>query len=101
MSDKSKKFEPPMGWIVEVNHQEVSVHRVAEHIGKSDYEVAKALEASGYKLIPDQMDVMADTAKVILRTQQLKESNLKLVKDEKERADVAESVTELDEEQND
>lgn len=67
MSDKTKKFNPPMGWIVAVNHLEVSVCRLAEEMALPPYAVAKALENSGYVLIPDQMDLAADTAKVILR----------------------------------
>ena len=98
MSDKSKKFTPPMGWIVEVNHQEVSVYRLAEQLKMPEYEVAKALENSGYKLIPDNMDVMADTAKIILKTADLRKSNLSVVP-EPSMADIAEFVTELDEEE--
>jgi hypothetical protein len=80
MSDKSKKFQPPMGWIVEVNHQEVSVYRVAEQLGVSEYNLAIALEKSGYKLVPDQMDVMSDTAKIILKSGEVRKSNISLVK---------------------
>jgi len=98
MSDKTKKFNPPMGWIVEVNHQEVSVHRLAEQLGQSEYNVAKALENSGYKLVPDQMDVMSDTAKIILKAGEVRKSHIQVVP-EPSMADVAESVTELDEEE--
>lgn len=66
MSDKTKKFNPPMGWIVAVNHQEVSIRRLAEQLSLSPYIVGKGLEDSGYVLIPDQMDLAADTAKIIL-----------------------------------
>ena len=83
MSDKSKKFEPPMGWIVEVNHQQVSVHRVAEQLVVSEYNLAKALENAGYKLVPDQMDVMSDTAKIISKTGETTRGNLSVVPDEK------------------
>jgi hypothetical protein len=44
MSDKTKKFNPPMGWIVSVNHQEVSIRRLAEALHISPYTVGKALE---------------------------------------------------------
>ena len=79
MSDKTKKFEPPMGWIVEVNHQEVSVYRVAEQLGVSEYNLAVGLEKAGYKLVPDQMDIMADTAKVILKAGEVRKANLAVV----------------------
>lgn len=99
MSDKSKKFNPPMGWIVAVNHQEVSVYRVAEQLGVSEYNLAVALEKAGYKLEVDQMDLMSDTAKVILKGGETRSPNhIKLVP-EPTMADLAESVTELDEEE--
>ena len=83
MSDKTKKFNPPMGWIVSVNHQEVSIRRLADALHISPYTVGKALEDSGYVLIPDQMDLAADTAKVILRQEQIAPTNpLKAVPEE-------------------
>jgi acyl-homoserine lactone acylase PvdQ len=88
MSDKTKKFNPPMGWIVSVNHQEVSIRRLADALMISPYTVGKALEDSGYVLIPDQMDLAADTAKVILRQEQIAPTNpLKAVPEEDEPAD--------------
>ena len=100
MSDKTKKFNPPMGWIVAVNHQEVSIRRVAENLNVSPYTLGKALENSGYVLIPDQMDLAADTSKVILQQEKMAPTNpLKVVVDEPSMADIAESVTELDEEE--
>ena len=100
MSDKTKKFNPPMGWIVSVNHQEVSIRRVAENLNVSPYTLGKALEDSGYVLIPDQMDLAADTSKVILQQEKMAPTNpLKVVADEPSMADIAESVTELDEEE--
>ena len=99
MSDKSKKFNPPMGWIVAVNHQEVSIRRVADTLNVSPYTLGKALEDSGYVLVPDQMDLAADTSKVILQQEKMAPTNpLKVVVDEPSMADIAESVTELDEE---
>jgi hypothetical protein len=98
MSDKTKKFNPPMGWIVSVNHQEVSIRRLAEALHISPYTVGKALEDSGYVLIPDQMDLAADTAKVILRQEQIAPTNPLKSVPEPSMADIAESVSELDEE---
>jgi hypothetical protein len=99
MSDKSKKFQPPMGWIVSVNHQEVSVRRLAETLAIAPYTVGKALEDSGYVLVPDQMDLAADTAKVILSQERNSQTTPLKVVPEPTNADIAESVTELDEEQ--
>jgi hypothetical protein len=85
MSDKTKKFNPPMGWIVSVNHQEVSIRRLADALHISPYTVGKALEDSGYVLIPDQMDLAADTAKVILQQEKMAPTNpLKSVPEQEE-----------------
>lgn len=97
MSDKTKKFNPPMGWIVSVNHQEVSMRRLADALHLPPYTIGKALEDSGYVLIPDQMDLAADTAKVILQQEKLAPTNH--LKSAPSMADIAESVTELDEEE--
>ena len=99
MSDKSKKFNPPMGWIVAVNHQEVSIRRVAENLNVSPYTLGKALEDSGYVLVPDQMDLAADTSKVILQQEKIAPTNPLKSVPEPSMADIAESVTELDEEE--
>jgi hypothetical protein len=99
MSDKTKKFNPPMGWIVSVNHQEVSIRRVAENLNVSPYTLGKALEDSGYVLVPDQMDLAADTAKVILQQERMAPTTPLKVVPEPSMADIAESVTELDEEE--
>jgi acyl-homoserine lactone acylase PvdQ len=99
MSDKTKKFNPPMGWIVAVNHQEVSIRRLADQLSLAPYAVGKALEDSGYVLVPDQMDLAADTAKVILQQEKLASTTQLKVVPEPSMADIAESVTELDEEE--
>ena len=66
MSDKSKKFTPPVGFIVAVNAQQIAVARLAEALEiVDDYRVAVACEKAGYILVPDPMDIAADTAKVI------------------------------------
>jgi acyl-homoserine lactone acylase PvdQ len=101
MSDKTKKFNPPMGWIVAVNHQEVSIRRLADQLSLAPYAVGKALEDSGYVLVPDQMDLAADTAKVILQQEKLASTTQLKVVPEPSMADIAESVTELDEEEMD
>lgn len=99
MSDKSKKFNPPMGWIVAVDHQQVAIHRVADTLQVGAYQLGRALEDSGYVLIPDQMDLAADTAKVILQREKSDGNNPLKVVPEPSMSDVAESVTELDEEE--
>ena len=99
MSDKTKKFQPPMGWIVAVTHQEVSIRHLADKLHLPPYTVGKALEDSGYVLIPDQMDLAADTAKVILQQEKIAPTNPLKSVPEPSMADIAESVSELDEEE--
>lgn len=65
MSDKTKKFEPTIGWIVAINHQQVSVVRLAEALKVDPIEVGKALNESGYMLTPDPFSIMNDTYRVI------------------------------------
>lgn len=82
-----------------MNHQEVSIRRLAEALHMSPYTVGKALEDSGYVLVPDQMDLAADTAKVIMRQEQIAPTNPLKAVPEPSLAEVAESVSELDEEE--
>jgi hypothetical protein len=65
MSDKQKKFEPSMGWIVAINHQQVAVARLAQELQADPIELGKALERAGYRLEPDPYDLSADTWKVL------------------------------------
>jgi hypothetical protein len=84
LMSKQKKFEPPMGWIVGVNHQQVAITRLAQELKMSPIEVGQALEQAGYFLQPDIMDLAADSWKV-LRIELDKASNhtmLKIVKEE-------------------
>lgn len=88
MSDKSKKFEPPMGWIVAINHQQVGLRHVARELGMNVVFVAQAMERAGYNVQPDYFDLSADTAKVLKleeeKAEQIKkaESHLQVVPDE-------------------
>jgi len=79
MSDKSKKFEPSMGWIVAINYQQVAVERVARELGIDAIELGKGLERSGYQLQPDPFDFSADTWKVL--DVEKRKTNLGVVKD--------------------
>jgi len=65
VSDKSKKFEPSMGWIVAINYQQVAVDRVSAELGIDAVELGKGLERAGYQLQPDPFDLSADTWKVL------------------------------------
>ena len=93
MSNKQNKFEPSMGWIVAVNHQQVSITRLAQVLDIDPITCGQALENAGYQLIPDPFDIAKDAWKVL---DVEKKNKLKSVPT---MADVAESVTELDEEE--
>lgn len=83
---KMKKFEPPMGWIVGVNHQQVAITRVAQELKMSPVDLGRALEQAGYMLSPDYMDLAADSWKVLRIEIDKAGPNLSVVK-EKEGAE--------------
>ena len=96
MSDKQKKFEPSTGWLVAINHQQVSIHRLADMLKMDAVEVGKALDAAGYQLTPDPFGYASDSWKVIEIEKRKAKEHLSVVQD---KADIAESVSELDEEE--
>jgi hypothetical protein len=65
MSDKQKKFEPSMGWLVAIQYQQVAVDRLAKELNLTNVEVGQALERSGYLLEPDPFGYSSDTWKVL------------------------------------
>ena len=65
MSDKQKKFEPSMGWLVSIQYQQVAVDRLAKELNLTNVEVGQALERSGYLLEPDPFGYSSDTWKVL------------------------------------
>ena len=96
MSDKTKKFEPSTGWLVAINHQQVSIHRLAEALNLDGVTVGKALDTAGYQLTPDPFGYASDSWKVMeIETRKAKE-HLSIVKD---KTDIADSISELDEEE--
>ena len=96
MSDKSKKFEPTTGWLVAINHQQVSIHRLAEALNLDSVTVGKALDAAGYQLTPDPFGYASDSWKVMEIEKRKAKEHLSVVED---KTDIAESVSELDEEE--
>ena len=78
MSDKQKKFEPSMGWLVAVNYQQVAFDRVATELGISSIELGQALDRAGYILEPDPFGYASDTWKVA-EIENKKRANLEVV----------------------
>lgn len=96
MSDKNKKFEPSTGWLVAINHQQVSIVRLAEMLKMDAVEVGKGLDAAGYQLTPDPFGYASDSWKVLEIEKRKAKEHLSVVAD---KTDIAESVSELDEEE--
>jgi len=65
VSDKSKKFEPSMGWLVAINYQQVAMDRVSRELKIDSVALGQALERAGYLLEPDPFGYSSDTWKVL------------------------------------
>jgi hypothetical protein len=96
MSDKTKKFEPSTGWLVAINHQQVSIYRLAEALNLDAVTLGKGLDEAGYQLMPDPFGYASDTWKVIEIEKRKAKEHLSVVQD---KTDIADSVSELDEEE--
>ena len=96
MSKKENKFDPPVGYMVAVQHQMVMITRLATVLGIPPAEFAKSLDESGHRLDPDLFNLVADCAKVMEIESQKPKPDLRVAPT---MADVAESVSELDEEE--
>lgn len=88
MSDKSKKFEPSTGWLVAINHQQVSIHRLADMLDMDAVLVGKALDDAGYMLTPDPFGYASDSWKVIEIEKRKTKEHLSVVEDKVEEAPV-------------
>jgi hypothetical protein len=77
LMSKNKPFQPPAGFIIGVHQNIFGIRGLAEQLNLAPHTVAKGLEAAGYSLTPDIMDLSADAAKVILL--QEKQGHLKAV----------------------
>ena len=65
MGDKSKKFNPPAGYIIAVRSNAYAIRSVALFLNLDPATLADAMERSGFQLIPDPFDLSADAKKVI------------------------------------
>lgn len=62
---KQKKFQAPQGFIVAVHQNIFGCVELAKELKSNPVLVAEALERAGVMLVPDPMDISADTAKVL------------------------------------
>jgi hypothetical protein len=82
MSDKQKKFQPTMGFVVAVHQNAMGIRSVAKALGDIFPErLAEALEMAGYQLVVDPFDLSADAAKLIAIQEKQKTEGLRIVKE--------------------
>lgn len=99
MSDKQKKFEPTIGWINAINHERLSVLQLATALNLDTIVTAKALDEAGYTLSPDIFNISNDVAKLLEYERKQENGGKPDLKVAPTMADVADSVSELDEEE--
>ena len=82
MSDKQKKFQPTMGFIVSVHQNVLGIRSVSKALGDIFPErLGEALEMAGYQLIPDPFDLSADATKLIKLQERQRTEGLHIVKE--------------------
>jgi len=82
MSDKQKKFQPTMGFVVAVHQNAMGIRSVATALGDIFPErLCEALEMAGYQLVVDPFDLSADATKLIALQEKQKNEGLRIVKE--------------------
>jgi hypothetical protein len=76
-----KKFKAPQGWVTAVHINAIGITETAKRLDIEPSKLAQALEESGFQMLPDPMDISADTAKV-MRIEEGKQARLEVVPDE-------------------
>jgi uncharacterized protein len=61
-----KKFKAPQGWVTAVHINAIGITETAKRLDILPSKLAQALEESGFQMLPDPMDLSADTYKVLL-----------------------------------
>jgi hypothetical protein len=75
-----KKFKAPQGWVTAVHVNAIGITETAKRLNISPSALAQAMEETGFQMLPDPMDISADTAKVMLIEE--KKTRLEVVPDE-------------------
>ncbi len=82
MSDKQKKFQPTMGFVVAVHQNAMGIRSVATALGDIFPErLGEALEMAGYQLVVDPFDLSSDATKLIALQEKQKNEGLRIVKE--------------------
>jgi hypothetical protein len=61
-----KKFKAPQGWVTAVHVNAIGITETAKRLDILPSKLAQALEETGFQMLPDPMDISADTSKVLL-----------------------------------
>jgi hypothetical protein len=79
-----KKFKAPQGWVTAVHVNAIGITETAKRLNILPSKLAQALEETGFQMLPDPMDLSADTAKVMLIEEKKAsgEPNLQVVKED-------------------
>jgi len=77
-----KKFKAPQGWVTAVHINAIGITETAKRLGIEPSKLAQALEESGFQMLPDPMDISADTAKVMRIEEGKQGARLEAVPDE-------------------
>jgi hypothetical protein len=76
-----KKFKAPQGWVTAVHVNAIGITETAKRLDILPSKLAQALEETGFQMLPDPMDISADTAKVMLIEEKKTAPDLQLVED--------------------
>lgn len=78
-----KKFKAPQGWVTAVHVNAIGITETAKRLNILPSKLAQAMEDTGFQMLPDPMDISADTAKVMLIEEKKAngEPNLSVVED--------------------
>jgi hypothetical protein len=76
-----KKFKAPQGWVTAVHVNAIGITETAKRLDITPSKLAQAMEETGFQMLPDPMDISADTVKVMLIEEKKTAPDLQLVED--------------------
>jgi hypothetical protein len=76
-----KKFKAPQGWVTAVHVNAIGITETAKRLDIAPSKLAQAMEETGFQMLPDPMDISADTVKVMLIEEKKTAPDLQLVED--------------------
>jgi hypothetical protein len=82
MSNKDKKFQPDVGFVVAVHQNILGIRAVASALDVFPEALAEAMATMGFQFIPDPFNLSSDAGKVIALQNKKENSNISLVQEE-------------------